>query len=286
MLSFQRNNNHLFLATEVASITNKGPFGSHECDPYFFQKPFGNNEEIMEFANVYEDAQRAEAYAKLEFPGTYYLAYRDLPEIIFKHVKGRKAIDFGCGTGRSTRFLQKMGFDTIGVDIAEDMIKKARQSDPYGDYRLIKDGDLRQFEEGAYDLILSAFTFDNIPTEKRKVELFKKLGGLLKSEGRIINLVSSPEIYVNEWASFSTKGFPENKRAKCGDKVKIIVTAIDDKRPVEDIIWPDKDYRETYKKAGLKLIETYKPKAREDEPFEWVNETKIAPWVIYVLRKS
>jgi trans-aconitate methyltransferase len=239
----------------------------------------------MEFENVYEDARRAEAYAKLEFPGTYYLAYRDLPEIIFKHVNGKKAIDFGCGTGRSTRFLQKLGFGTIGVDIAEDMIKKARQIDPNGDYHLINNGDFSQFDQGAYDLILSAFTFDNIPTEKMKVKLFNKLGGLLKSEGCIVNLVSSPEIYMNEWVSFSTKDFPENKQAKCGDKVKIIVTAIDDKRPVEDIIWPDKDYRETYKKAGLKLIETYKPLAREDEPFEWINETKIAPWVIYVLRK-
>ena len=240
----------------------------------------------MEFTNVYDDAQRAEAYAKLEFPGTYYLAYRDLPEIIFKHVKGRKAVDFGCGTGRSTRFLQKLGFDTVGVDIAEDMIKKARQIDPSGDYRLIEDGDFSQFEERAYDLILSAFTFDNIPTMKSKVKLFEKLGGLLKSEGRIVNLVSSPGIYVNEWASFSTKDFPENKRAKCGDKVKIIVTAIDDKRPVEDIIWTDTDYRETYKEAGLEIVQTHKPLAREDEPFEWVSETKIAPWVIYVLKKS
>ena len=240
----------------------------------------------MEFKNVYDDAKRADAYARLEFPGTYYLAYRDLPEINFKHVTGRKAIDFGCGTGRSTRFLQKLGFDAIGVDIAEDMITKARDIDPDGGYRLIKDGDFSQFEEGAYDVILSVFTFDNIPTEKRKVELLQKLGGLLKSEGKIVNLVSSPEIYVNEWESFSTKDFPENKTAKCGDRVKIIVTAIDDKRPVEDIIWPDKDYRKTYQRAGLKLIQTDKPLAREDEPFEWVNETKIAPWVIYVLRKS
>jgi SAM-dependent methyltransferase len=240
----------------------------------------------MEFGNVYDDAKRAEAYAKLEFPGTYYLAYRDLPEIIFKHVEGRKAIDFGCGTGRSARFLQKLGFDAVGVDIAGDMIKKAKQIDPQGDYRLIGDGDFSGFEKGSYDLILSVFTFDNIPTEKKKVELFAKLGGLLKSDGTIVNLVSSPEIYVNEWASFSTKDFPENQRAKCGDKVKIIVTAIDDKRPVEDIIWPDKDYQETYKKAGLRLVQTDKPLARHDEPFEWVNETRIAPWVIYVLRKS
>jgi len=59
----------------------------------------------MEFQNVYEDEQRAASYARLEYPGTYYLAYRDLPKIISTHVKGRKAIDFGCGAGRSTRFL-------------------------------------------------------------------------------------------------------------------------------------------------------------------------------------
>ena len=64
----------------------------------------------MEFENVYEDPRRAEAYAKLELPGTYYLAYRDLPKIISLAVKGKNAMDFGCGTGRSTRFLQKLGF--------------------------------------------------------------------------------------------------------------------------------------------------------------------------------
>jgi len=240
----------------------------------------------MEFENVYEDAKRAEAYARLEFPGTYYLAYRDLPEIISEYVKGRKAVDFGCGTGRSTRFLQKIGFNAVGIDIAEDMIKKAREIDPKGDYRLIQGGDFSQFEKGTYDLILSAFTFDNIPMMERKVDLFRTLGEMLNKNGKIINLVSSPEIYVNEWASFSTKDFPENKQAKCGDKVKIIMTDVDDRRPVEDIIWPDEDYRETYKQASLKLVQTYKPLAREDEPFEWVSETKIAPWVIYVMSRS
>jgi 2-polyprenyl-3-methyl-5-hydroxy-6-metoxy-1,4-benzoquinol methylase len=92
-----------------------------------------------EFRNVYADKKRAEAYAALEFPGTYYLAYRDLPEIIATHVNGRKAIDFGCGTGRSTRFLKKIGFNVIGIDIAEEMIQKARELDPYGDYRLVEE---------------------------------------------------------------------------------------------------------------------------------------------------
>jgi hypothetical protein len=111
------------------------------------------------------------------------------------------------------------------------------------------------------------------------------MGRIIKPEGRIVSVVSSPEIYVHEWASFSTKDYPENKRAKCGDKVKIVQTDIEDKRPVEDIVWPHKNYQQVYRKAGLEQVRVYKPLAKETEPFKWVNETKIAPWVIYVLAK-
>jgi SAM-dependent methyltransferase len=240
----------------------------------------------MAFSNSYEDARRAEAYAKLEFPGTYYLAYRDLPEIIFEHVTGREAIDFGCGTGRSTRFLRKICFSVVGVDISADMLKKAKELDPEGDYRLIGDGDFSEFKGCTFDLVLSVFTFDNIPTMEKKVTNFRGLGSLLKSEGRIVSVVSSPEIYTHEWASFSTKDFPKNKHAKSGDRVRIIQTDIEDKRPVVDVVWTDESYREVYEKAGLELIKTYKPLARKNEPYKWVNETKIAPWTIYVLKRK
>jgi len=240
----------------------------------------------MGFSNVYEDAKRAEAYSKLEFPGTYYLAYRDLPKIISCHVKGTKALDFGCGSGRSTRFLRKIGFRAIGVDISKDMLKKAREIDPEGDYRLISDGDFRQFKHETYDLVLSAFTFDNIPTMEKKIMILSGIRSLLRSKGRMINLVSSPEIYLHEWASFSTLGFPENRHAKSGDQVRIIQTDTEDKRPVVDIVWAPKAYREVYRKAKLGIIEVYKPLARKEEPYKWVNETEIAPWTIYVLRRA
>ena len=239
----------------------------------------------MKFVNVYEDAQRAEAYARLEFPGTYYLAYRDLPDIIQEHVTGRKAMDFGCGTGRSTRFLQKLGYDSIGVDIAGDMLKKARERDPHGEYCLVVDGDLHQFQEHVYDLVLSAFTFDNIPTMDKKVRNFREMRRLLKSGGRIVNLVSSPGIDTHEWASFTTKDFPENRYAKSGDKVRKVMTDVEDRRPVEDVIWMAEDYHEVFRRAGLEVIKTYRPLAKESEPYHWVDEIKIAPWDIYVLRR-
>ena len=240
----------------------------------------------MEFSNVYQDPQRAAAYDKLEYPGTYYLAFRDIPELIRAHVKGKRALDFGCGTGRSTRFLKNLGFDAVGVDIAGEMLTLARARDPQGNYRLVDERGLSSLERSTFDLVLSAFTFDNIPTSEKKVALFSGLAELLQPSGKIINLVSSPDIYTHDWASFKCTQFPENFAARTGDYVYTMMLDVDDPRPVQDILWPDEAYRETYRQAGLLVVDMRKPLADGTEPFAWVNETTVAPWVIYVLAKA
>ena len=238
------------------------------------------------FRNVYDDSRRAEAYAHLEFPGTYYLAYRDLPEIIREHVTGREALDFGCGAGRSTRFLKNLGFQTVGIDISRSMIELARHSDPAGDYRLVDEGDFSSLASSRFDLILAAFPFDNIPGVEKRCQLLRGLRVLLQDCGRIVILGSSPEIYTHEWTSFSTKDFPENRRAKGGETVRIVMKDVDDARPVVDVIWFHDDYVKLFAAAGLKLVATHAPLGRADEPFAWVSEKTIAPWVIYVLANS
>ena len=235
------------------------------------------------FFNVYDDRARAAAYAQLEFPGTYYLAFRDLPAILAQHIHGRQAVDFGCGTGRSTRFLRTLGFDVVGVDIAEEMLGQARVRDPHGDYRLVPDGDVGGLSAHGYDLVFSAFTFDNVPTMEKKVALFRSLRRLVKGHGRIVNLVSTPDIYRHEWASFSTSSYPENRHARSGDTVRIVMLDVEDRRPVEDILWTDEDYHAVYQRAGLTPLQIYRPLAQTTEAFPWVSETTIAPWVIYVL---
>ena len=237
----------------------------------------------MAFTNCYDDTIRAAAYAGLEFANTYHLAFRDLPAIFSQYISGKRALDFGCGTGRSTRFLRQLGFDAIGVDISAKMIAKARELDGGGDYRLVENDDLSGLDAAAFDLVLSAFTFDNIPGWKTKVRLFGDLGGLLNTSGRIVNIVSTPEIYAHEWASFSTKDFPENLQAKTGDVVRIITTEFVDRRPAEDILWSPEAYDEVYSRAGLEIVANHRPLATGNEPYHWVNETEIAPWAIYIL---
>src|SRR4029077_1192789 len=109
---------------------------------------------------------------------------------------------------------------------------------------------------------------------------------LLMPTGVLVNLVSSPEIYRHEWASFTTKDFPQNSPARSGDVVRIVVTDHQDRRPVEDILCTDEAYRIVYREAGLQTIQMSKTLAKGGEPYKWVNETRIAPWVMYVLKRA
>jgi SAM-dependent methyltransferase len=234
------------------------------------------------FRNVYEDERRARAYADLAFPGTYALAFRDLPTLIARQVRGRRALDFGCGTGRSTRFLRELGFDTIGVDVSAAMLERARALDPGGDYRQAPAEGPTMLPVTSCDLILSAFTFDNLDLE-RKRSVLEVLAGRLAPHGRMINVVSSSDIYVNEWSSFSTRDYPENRAARSGDRVKIVMLDVEDQRPVEDILCTDADYLELYGQAGLSVLEALRPLATGEESVAWRSETRIAPWVVYAL---
>lgn len=240
----------------------------------------------MSPGNSYDDAARAAAYAMLEFPGTYYLAFRDLPQIIAASVTGRRVLDFGCGAGRSAVFLRRLGFEVTGVDISPSMIELARKADPAGNYQLIEDGDFSSLTPGGFDLVLSAFAFDNIPEVARRLRLLRGLSELLSPTGRIIVLGSTPEIYTHEWASFTTRGFARNREARSGGAVQIVLKDLADQRPVIDYLWSHEDYLRLFSGAGLELLECRRPLGREDEPQRWTTELTIAPWVIYILRCS
>jgi hypothetical protein len=48
----------------------------------------------------------------------------------------------------------------------------------------------------------------------KKVALFRSLGRLLDSGGRLVSLVSAPEIYVNEMGIVFNAGLPGESRCK------------------------------------------------------------------------
>jgi len=241
----------------------------------------------MSFSNPYNDDALAAKYAKLGIDKTYYLAYRDVADVFREYGMSGNVLDYGCGTGRSTRFLRDHGFSATGVDISEAMIKEAREQENKAKYRLIKPGDLTGFTDSEFDLVLSMWPFDSIATVREKTETLMEIARVLKPGGWAILVASSPEIYKREWVSFSSSEFPENKGARDGDKVKVFIKEASDRRVVEDILCTEATYEAIFRETPLMLLRKRSPLAAAEDSYQcdWISELSHAPWMVFILKK-
>ena len=71
--------------------------------------------------------------------------------------------------------------------------------------------------------------------------------------------------------------------ARDGDRVRIVMLDVPDRRPVEDVVCTDARYRRLFESAGLGVLDVQSPLATGQEATRWVSETTTAAWTIYVL---
>lgn len=221
-------------------------------------------------------------YAQLGMDGTFYLAFRDIPKLLGKYVRGEKALDYGCGAGRSTRFLKRLNYNTIGVDISLDMLKKARMQDEQGTYIHIESG-IMPFDNVSFDVVFSSFVFMEVASLEEIQSILLEMKRILTKNGIIVFVTLPVEGFKGDWVSFSYD-FPENdKNLKSGDKVKVFIRETD--IILNDYFWTEQDYRAVIEKAGLRLVDLLKPMGKHDDKISWLDEM-TSPYIgIYVLSK-
>ncbi|HXZ03610.1 MAG TPA: class I SAM-dependent methyltransferase, partial [Ktedonobacteraceae bacterium] len=214
-------------------------------------------------------------YTELGFEaGTYFLAFRVMPHLLQKYVNGKKALDYGCGSGRSTRFLKSLGFDTVGVDISHDMLEQAQLKDTSGDYHHIQSGQLL-FDDLSFDLIFSSFVLLEVPSLDEIEKILAEMKRVLKQDGSIIIITSPTESYQSNMVSFSYD-FPENKRTlQSGDTVKFLIQGTN--IILYDYYWTEQDYEQAFNTVGLRIVEILKPLGQDDDPIEWLDEKHVSP---------
>ncbi|MGC1879150.1 MAG: class I SAM-dependent methyltransferase [Rhabdochlamydiaceae bacterium] len=120
-----------------------------------------------------DSIENAQKYVNSDFENTYFLGYRDIPHFLGKYTLGKRAIDYGCGTGRSTRFLKANGFEAIGVDVSNKMLEQAIIIDPISHYLQIKSAEIPVIDSSC-DLILSCFVLLQFLQSRNCLQFLKK----------------------------------------------------------------------------------------------------------------
>ena len=213
-----------------------------------------NKTELYKYAKYYSSTTSSNLLKNLIF--------NELPPLFSKYKTGKNALDFGCGTGYSTKFLKSYGFKTTGVDINPEMIKIAKQKDAKGEYITVID-DIIPFKEKTFDLVFSSFVLLEINSLKTIQSVLYEINRVLKVGGKFFAVLNNKNMYSKNWPSVNTN-FLQNKHLKSGQKVKI--QFLDKNFSIEDYYWTEDDYLKAMKKANLEFCEIYNKIGNRDSP--------------------
>ena len=99
---------------------------------------------------------------------------------------GAKILDVATGTGKQAFAFGKRGYDVIGVDISEAMLKVAHKKNKYGNVKFeVADATNLPFEDGSFDVSCVSFALHDMPLTVIEKTL-KEMVRVIKPKGTII----------------------------------------------------------------------------------------------------
>jgi ubiquinone/menaquinone biosynthesis C-methylase UbiE len=105
--------------------------------------------------------------------------------------KGTKILEIGSGTGRLLNGLLSQGFDTVGVEKSEKMIK--RSGELHGRLPLVRgDGNSLPFLDESFDIVMSFDVFEHIRDTDHHINEVRRV---LKKEGYYV--LQTPNKWTN-----------------------------------------------------------------------------------------
>ncbi len=235
----------------------------------------------MSSAVIYDPKQIASTYSN-SIVGTGYLAYRDLDGLIDKHVIGHSALDYGCGRGRSSRFLSELGFKVDAVDICPHMLSEAAKQDSSINYHLLEPFNLKVLKK-QFNLILSQLVLVEIHNKQQLKQMLAEQFNALALDGVLIHTTASNHLLKHQWLSIYTN-YNQNKTIKNGQagRVKLLNRQLE----LTSWHWDESYLLQAFSDAGFDILEVHKPLGCNEDPYHWQSEKTYSPYNLFVLKKS
>jgi SAM-dependent methyltransferase len=147
-------------------------------------------------------------------------------------LKGRDALDLGCGTGRHvTASLAAAGFRVTGLDVSARSIEVARRELPSVRF-LVGDMATATFPAGSFDLVTAFYSIIHLPREEHG-EVLRRIAGWLRPGGGLIASLGAGcgDAYEEDWLGvpmyWSSWDHRTNRRLMTDAGLDILVDTID-----------------------------------------------------------
>ncbi|MEM1574399.1 MAG: methyltransferase domain-containing protein [Nitrososphaerota archaeon] len=144
-------------------------------------------------------------------------------KVLLKYIKQGLVLDIGCGTGKQTLFLAKKHVKVIGLDISNEMIRKALEKAKNKNicdcFFIVGSGEFLPFKNNSFNNIISFFgALNHMP----KYEIaIKEISRVLKKKGMaIISVANNFSIHwflqeIKKGLSSIIKNFLKNEEYIC-----------------------------------------------------------------------
>jgi 2-polyprenyl-3-methyl-5-hydroxy-6-metoxy-1,4-benzoquinol methylase len=107
---------------------------------------------------------------------------------LLAHVRaGDRVLDVGCGEGRFAAELARVGASVVGIDVAEEPLRRARALEPDLDLRLVDDEGPWQLADSSFDVVWAGEVIEHVLDTAAWLSEIRRV---LRSAG--VLLVSTP----------------------------------------------------------------------------------------------
>ncbi|MGN7454725.1 class I SAM-dependent methyltransferase [Paenibacillus pasadenensis] len=101
---------------------------------------------------------------------------------------GARIADIGCGMGRHSLALSRLGYEVSGLDLSQALLREAR-SQPGSEAVSWFEGDMRRmpFEDGQFDAAVNLFTsFGYFEEDREHLQVLREMRRILRPGGRFV----------------------------------------------------------------------------------------------------
>ncbi len=137
-------------------------------------------DELTNIATFATDAARAQYHLYGLTPGEEHVVRRCFTK------PGTRLLDIGCGYGRTTVPLHRMGYHVVGLDIVERMIVEARKSHPEVAWALMSATDLAAADASVEYVFFPANGIDCISPLPRRDRALREIHRVLRPGGCLV----------------------------------------------------------------------------------------------------